>query len=264
MGRIDRDATKQRVSFPARSPFFGTGPLGGLAGWLVCFSILAGGWAAMLTGSGLGCIVYLLALPAVTVVLAPRQVCPPGATACCSSGFSGGRSSPTPGSRRSATPAASVALLLTDGKTLVIGTWRFNHAWLTSWLGKEVAAFRARPDTLGLADVLARGERPVEQWVREAARTLDTRDAYRSGAVLRDQLLDLAEDASAEETSRVGAAVALRPTMDPDCRRRLVAAAETSVSPRVRVALGAAAAAADDDEVMEALRVYETAEARRS
>jgi hypothetical protein len=245
MGRIARDATKQKLSFPSRSPFFSGGPLVVAFGILVCLALMA-----------VSCLGTFLAFPLVVVVLMPRYVCP-GVDGLLLKWFFWKRFIPYATLVEVRDLPGRACLVLASGETIAIGTWRFNHAWLLGWLRDELSAFRARAHAVDLTGALARGERPTEEWVRDARRLLDPTTAYRSAAITRDVLLQVAEDASAEETSRVGAAVALRDVMDDEDRRRVVAAAATSVSPRIRVALDAAVTADDDAAVVRALRVYE-------
>jgi len=106
--------------------------------------------------------------------------------------------------------------------------------------------------------LVARGGRTAVDWVR-AVRSLLGGDAtdYRSNAIPEENLWRVAEDATAEETARVGAAVALRTRLDGDGRARLLRVAEASASPRVRVALRAAASAEGDEALVEAMETYE-------
>ena len=80
-----------------------------------------------------------------------------------------------------------------------------------------------------------------------------------SGAVPEENLWRVAEDPAAEETARVGAAVALRTRLDREGRARLLCMSDASVSPRVRVALRAAATAEGEGEeaLAEAPAAYE-------
>jgi hypothetical protein len=108
-----------------------------------------------------------------------------------------------------------------------------------------------------VAALVSRGGRTAEEWA-EALRGLLARAAgdYRASAVPEENLWRVAEDATAEETARVGAAVALRAGLDADGRARMLRVAEASVSPRVRVALRAAAGE-EEAALVEALAAYE-------
>jgi hypothetical protein len=108
-----------------------------------------------------------------------------------------------------------------------------------------------------VAALVARGGRTAEEWARAVRGILggDGGD-YRTSAVPEENLWRVAEDPTAEETARVGAAVALRMTLDDDGRARMLRVAEASVSPKVRVALRAAAGA-EDAAILEALASYD-------
>jgi hypothetical protein len=67
----------------------------------------------------------------------------------------------------------------------------------------------------------------------------------------------VAEDPTADPAARAGAAIVLRNTITDEDRARLRVAAETSVSPKLRVALEAAASADDEEELVEALAAFE-------
>jgi hypothetical protein len=109
-----------------------------------------------------------------------------------------------------------------------------------------------------VAALVSRGGRTAEDWTRAVRGLL--RGAvgdYRSNAVPEENLWRVAEDPTAEETARVGAAVALRVTLDEEGRARMLRVAEASVAPRIRVALKAAASA-EDEAIEEALAAYDT------
>jgi hypothetical protein len=111
---------------------------------------------------------------------------------------------------------------------------------------------RIKPDhaRVGALAVLARGKRPVAEWL-VALKDLaaPTGAAYRSAEVPIEELWRVVEDATAEPTARAGAAVALRATLDDDGRVRLRVASEGTASPKVRVVLEAASG--EDDAVLE-------------
>jgi hypothetical protein len=108
-----------------------------------------------------------------------------------------------------------------------------------------------------VAALVARGGRTAEEWTRAVRALLAGASAdYRSNAVPEENLWRVAEDPTAEETARVGAAVALRTRMDDDGRARMLRVAEATVSPKVRVALRAAASE-EDEALVEALAAYD-------
>ncbi len=97
-------------------------------------------------------------------------------------------------------------------------------------------------------DVLARGERALGEWV-EALRGIKERiQTFRTAAGEGDvfaRLWEILEDAQASATKRAAAAVALSPHLDDHGRERLRIAAQATATPKLRVALEAAA---DDDD----------------
>jgi hypothetical protein len=101
--------------------------------------------------------------------------------------------------------------------------------------------------------LLRRGTRDVADWIRSlrAAGTGANQD-HRTAPVSLDKLWRIVEDPGAEADARAGAAVALGTSLDERGRVRLLAAAEATASPKVRVALQAASATSDD-ELAEAL-----------
>jgi hypothetical protein len=95
-----------------------------------------------------------------------------------------------------------------------------------------------------VATTLSRGTQSARDWVY-ALRQLCARElGFRAPAVVADRLWPLVEDAAADPSTRVAAAVALAPTLDDESRARVRVAASASASPKLRVALEAAA---DDD-----------------
>jgi hypothetical protein len=93
----------------------------------------------------------------------------------------------------------------------------------------------------GLSDVLDRRGRALEAW-REGLRALLQRDPdYRSAAVLRDQLTEVAADPRASSERRIAAAVALSATDDVEARRRVRIAVEACADVDLRAALEQAA-----------------------
>lgn len=93
--------------------------------------------------------------------------------------------------------------------------------------------------------MLARGERPVEAWIR-AAEALGQGDAgYRVAAIPRDRLWAVLENPAAEPSAREAAAIALRVQLDEEERERLDHVAQKSASPRLRITLDAVTTGVD-------------------
>jgi hypothetical protein len=114
----------------------------------------------------------------------------------------------------------------------------------------EARAARAPSDQVGEATVaalLARGERAPREWL-DGIRALARDPSYRKAELSAEHLWRIVEDPGTEATSRAGAAAALVPSLDEAGRGRLRVAAEACASPRLRVALQAAAATVHEEE----------------
>ena len=106
--------------------------------------------------------------------------------------------------------------------------------------------------SIDVASLVARGSRPVDEWIRALRDVTKAAAGYRVAAVPEEKLWRVVEDPAADPSARAGAAAALSGSLDDDARARLRALAENAVHPRVRVALDAVASS-DDDRVREAL-----------
>jgi hypothetical protein len=157
-----------------------------------------------------------------------------------------------------------VRLSLNSGQTVdlvVRDRAALEHVHVYALLARIQAAHAAalagkRP--VDVVALVARGGRTAAEWLRALRRLLggDAAD-YRSSAVPEENLWRVADDPTAEETARVGAAVALCTGLDDVGRARLLRIAEASASPKVRVALRAAASVEDDQALVEALEACE-------
>jgi hypothetical protein len=136
----------------------------------------------------------------------------------------------------------------------------FDKMRIAAVVARISAALDAARESKRPADVaalVARGGRRADEWSRAVRALLaGSGGDYRSNAVPEENLWRVAEDPTAEETARVGAAVALRTRLDDDGRARMLRVAEASVSPRIRVALQAAASA-EEEALTEALAAYD-------
>lgn len=112
----------------------------------------------------------------------------------------------------------------------------------------------AHADPLAL---VARSGRSARAWLDALRGLVNDRD-YRDGAVPDEALWKIAEDPTAEPTSRAGAAVILKARGGDGARVRIEAAAKATAQPRMRVALEAVA---EDDEHLE--RALENCEEAR-
>jgi hypothetical protein len=141
-----------------------------------------------------------------------------------------------------------------------------RRAALEARLGEalELHAFRG-DGSAGETPRLARGERDASEWVKDLRAFASGEEAgYRDAAPSGERLWRVLLDPAAESSARVGAAVALRPSLDDAGRERLREAARAAAQPGVRVALEAAADAEDDEELASALDGARTKYGRRA
>jgi hypothetical protein len=108
-----------------------------------------------------------------------------------------------------------------------------------------------------LARLLRREGGRTREWVRSMRGLLRGENGYRRAAMPPERLWRVLEDAGADSTVRLGAALALAPSLDDAGRDRLRAAAAACAQPRVRVALATAASSAGasvpDEDIAAAL-----------
>jgi hypothetical protein len=128
---------------------------------------------------------------------------------------------------------------------------------LFSRIAANVEHHRARERAMNIHAPLSRGARPTEQWLRALRVSSETSATWRVAAIPEEVLWNVVEDTTAPATSRVGAAVALRPTLDRASMARLRVAAQACAAPRVRTALEAAASAEDESELTAALDAFD-------
>jgi hypothetical protein len=154
---------------------------------------------------------------------------------------------------------ANVHFCLNDGREVTMsketGRGHFAHAGedhakgLAQRVAERVQALRDDPGK----PPLARASRSAREWLRDLGAATDETAHYRTGAIPREDLWRLVEDASVPATTRAGAAIALRSGMREGESARLRAAAEACAAPRLRVALDTVASRADDEALAEAL-----------
>jgi hypothetical protein len=125
------------------------------------------------------------------------------------------------------------------------------------------ACASAEPDE-AVERLLRREGGRTREWVRAMRGLLRSEDGYRCAAMPAERLWRVVEDAGADATARIGAAVALASSLDPDGRARLRAAADACVEPRVRVMLTTTATIAGahlgDEDLAAALDAVDEAE----
>ncbi len=156
-----------------------------------------------------------------------------------------------------------------------VDTWHGNDIVLRKRAGSMVLITHSRRDlgrTAGLVDLirgamaratgssyaplemLDRGGRPLAEW-RAALQALTTGGAYRAVGLTRDDLARALGDPDATPERRMGAALALVTTGDPDDRTRVRVAAEACASETLREALeGIARDDVDESAVARAAR----------
>jgi hypothetical protein len=118
---------------------------------------------------------------------------------------------------------------------------------------EAMTAFDER-DSATDAALVRRGQRSFHDWVT-ALRALGAgaNADLRTAPVPRDRLFRIVEDAGADPTDRVAAAVALGGDRDDESRARLRSAVDATVAPGLRVALEKAAGGESEAEIEAAL-----------
>lgn len=159
-----------------------------------------------------------------------------------------------------------VLLTMTSGKTERLDTaWYGRTGSLLSrvfGVRGDVLAERiqqgrfARALDLGDTDtatLLKPDARPIREWIgRMRALGAGASASFRAAAIPEERLWRLLENPAIDDAARAGAAVALSAGADDEVRARLRLATEASVSPKIRVAIEAAASG-DDDEIARAV-----------
>jgi hypothetical protein len=107
------------------------------------------------------------------------------------------------------------------------------------------AAFLAHASAADVSALVAKGTRTRDEWLSALAKLRDAQAGYRDAAVRDEDLWRLVEDPSAPADARGGAAMLLRRSLDDEGKARVRVAAEATASPKLRVALDAAASDAD-------------------
>lgn len=99
----------------------------------------------------------------------------------------------------------------------------------------------------------ARGERPLDEWMKRLRVVADDHATFRDAAVPAEQLWTTVEDSRAPETARAGAAVALRAKLDDAGRARLRAIADSCAAPKLRIALETLSSTDDEAQLHQVL-----------
>jgi hypothetical protein len=98
-----------------------------------------------------------------------------------------------------------------------------------------------------VANLLDPGDLPFAAWRSQIARLLRGTSHYRRAGLSDDEVLGVLEDPGAPPVRRIGAALALRESRDPEARRRVRISADACADDETRAALEAAAAEALDE-----------------
>jgi hypothetical protein len=140
------------------------------------------------------------------------------------------------------------------------GAFSSRAAYLDAIVARIREAMTASgPQTASPQAVLLRHDRQVEAWVRALRATLSRgARSFRDAELVPEQLWATLEDGSAAEAERAAAAVALGPSLSEGDRARLRNVARVLVSPRLRIAIEAAAEG-EDGALREALAALEPA-----
>jgi hypothetical protein len=159
-----------------------------------------------------------------------------------------------------------VVLALRSGKERHIRTvWPSRSGGLLNWAFRPpTSALRERieqgriahgfaADDAVAAAFLRPDARPVREWIQHMrALGAGASTSFRSADVPEERLWGMLENPTLDDAARAGAAVALSGTADEARRQRLRIAADATVSPKIRVALEAAADG-DDDAIAAAI-----------
>lgn len=156
-----------------------------------------------------------------------------------------------------------VELGLRSGETvrILIGQKRWadeSQALMLERISEAIETYKSGMSASD-ASILGRNGRAPADWIT-ALRQLGagSNADMRTAPVAIDRLWTLVEDASATALSRVSAAIALGPHIDERERKRIRIAAESTASPKLRVALEKASASdSDEEELAEVLSEME-------
>lgn len=153
----------------------------------------------------------------------------------------------------------TVALVMKDGRSVHLPIPRYwSHAQevadaerLAARIQAAMEEHRAAPGEADL-QALARRARPVKEWLVHLLGVGAGANAdHRRAPVPADRLWRIVESPTEDAEARAAAAVALSTSKDDPTRRRLRAVASNTAAPRLRVALEAAARAAETEAAAE-------------
>lgn len=124
------------------------------------------------------------------------------------------------------------------------------------------AAFYERTPAADVSALVAKGERTHAEWLAALTKLREAEGGYREAVVRDDDLWRVVEDPSASADARGGAAMLLRRSLDDEGKARVRVAAEATASPKLRVALDAAAGETDETLASALEELAEDAEPR--
>lgn len=146
-----------------------------------------------------------------------------------------------------------VELLLRSGELvrILVGQKQFGEeeaGLLVERIGEAIDAY-SRGGASGDASILGRNGRAPKDWVTSLrALGAGANADMRTPPIPLERLWRIVEDASASALARASAAIALAPQVAPAERKRIRVAAETTASPKLRIALEHAASRDTTDE----------------
>ncbi len=141
-------------------------------------------------------------------------------------------------------------LHMKSGKTVTVPHSSLDENWFAAAVEAAMAEAQRAP-SLG---ALARNGKSVASWRQELRQRVLREGDYRVAEIDKAILHELLENPSASPEQRIGAALALNTTPNPDSRARLRVAARESANPKIsRVMSKLADGEAEDAEIEEAL-----------
>jgi hypothetical protein len=134
----------------------------------------------------------------------------------------------------------TLRIVVSDGRS-GLGSGDDGRADLVAERIREALESARRGDPAQDVALLARNAREIGVWVRALRAVAAGAVDHRTAPIPEDRLWRIAEDPNASPTARAGAAVALTPSLDDAGKARIRVAADATASPKLRVALEAAA-----------------------
>ncbi len=249
------DAKSRRAEFRGSSPIYAT--LGGQLGWGVgamFFFMMAVNVAARI--AHIGPIAPLLFLPVFFVGMWPSRIVV-GVDGVLLKWLWRARFVPMSSiGYVSAVDDRAIALDLVSGERVLVYTsmrqrYRSEGApqhrdAVLARIREALETFRAHGAAVDVSALVRRGSRSHTEWLDALRKLSGGEGGYREAAVREEDLWRVVEDPAAPADARAGAAMVLKASLDDAGRARVRVAAEATASPKLRVALDALSADADD------------------